>query len=316
MGYQTDLLSIIVPVYNCKKYLNRCIESLIDQSYSNIEIILVDDGSSDGSSDLCDELKKKDKRIRVFHQNNLGPGAARNVGLLNAKGNYITFVDSDDCVEKDGYSKILNQKYKYADIIICQWYTIFENGKVKSSKINNFFPISKEKIIKAVIKYDNKYGGGYPWNKIINWQKIKERTGTNILFEENLKVYEDKCWVLDIFKYADKIAITDIYIYDYYYFNNSLSHSILGTTIKLDAVSRALQHMMLTYKNTIFEKYIDIEIETNKLNRIWYEIKYNYNYNYIQKEWKQFIDNRKYSFFNYSNIMKIKYLLIRLRMLR
>ena len=95
-----------------------------------------------------------------------------------------------------------------------------------------------------------------------------------------------------------------------------MSHSILGTTIKLDAVSRALQHMMLTYKNTIFEKYIDIEIETNKLNRIWYEIKYNYNYNCIQKEWKQFIDNRKYSFFNYSNIMKIKYLLIRLRMLR
>ena len=316
MRYQTDLLSIIVPVYNCEKYLNRCIESLLDQSYSNIEIILVDDGSSDGSSDLCDELKKKDKRIRVFHQNNLGPGAARNVGLLNAKGNYITFVDSDDCVEKDGYSKILNQKYKYADIIIGQWYTIFENGKVKSSKINNFFPISKEKIIKSVIKYDNKYGGGYPWNKIINWQKIKERTGTNILFKENLKVYEDKCWILDIFKYADKIVITDIYMYDYYYFNNSLSHSILGTTTKLDSVSRALQHMMLTYKNTIFEKYIDIEIETNKLNRIWYEIKYNYNYNCIQKEWKQFIDNRKYSFYNYSNIMRIKYLLIRLRMLR
>ena len=127
MEYQKELLSIIVPVYNSKKYLTRCVESITNQSYLNIEIILIDDGSTDGSAELCDELEKRDRRIRVFHQKNSGPGAARNLGLLNATGSYITFVDSDDCVESDGYNKILNKEYKSADVIIGQWHTILEN---------------------------------------------------------------------------------------------------------------------------------------------------------------------------------------------
>lgn len=313
MEYQKELLSIIVPVYNSKKYLTRCVESIINQSYSNIEIILVDDGSTDGSSELCDDLGKKDKRIRVFHQENLGPGAARNLGLLNAMGSYVTFVDSDDCVESDGYNKILIQEYKSADVIIGQWHTILENGKVTRNRINNTSQVSRDKIIENIIKYDNKCGGGYPWNKIINWKKIKERAGKHILFDESLKVYEDKCWILDVLKYAQRVVLADVYIYNYYYYNESLSHSLLGTMSKVLYVSKALQHMLETYKDTKFEKYIRIEIEENKLNGVWYRIKYNDSKVNIKNSWEKFLNQKVYTFFEYSKIIKIKYLLIKLR---
>lgn len=99
----TPLISIIVPVYNIKEYLPRCVDSLREQTYPNIEILLVDDGSTDGTGVLCDELAAKDGRIRVFHKENGGSSSARNLGLSKAQGEYIGFVDSDDYVEPDMY---------------------------------------------------------------------------------------------------------------------------------------------------------------------------------------------------------------------
>ena len=97
------LISIIVPVYNTLEYLTRCVETLTAQTYSNIEILLVDDGSTDGTGALCDELSQKDARIRVFHKKNGGSSSARNLGIENAKGEYLAFVDSDDYVENNMY---------------------------------------------------------------------------------------------------------------------------------------------------------------------------------------------------------------------
>ena len=97
------LLSIIVPVYNVERYLEQCILSLVHQSYRSIEILLIDDGSSDGSFAICDEWAKKDQRIRVFHTENHGVSHARNVGLEQARGDYIGFVDSDDWIDLDMY---------------------------------------------------------------------------------------------------------------------------------------------------------------------------------------------------------------------
>ena len=95
------LISIIVPVYNVESYLERCVNSIINQTYHNLEIILVDDGSPDGSGDLCDKLAKNDDRITVYHKKNGGLSDARNYGVQNANGEYITFIDSDDFVAKD-----------------------------------------------------------------------------------------------------------------------------------------------------------------------------------------------------------------------
>ncbi len=101
-----DLISVIVPVYNIKDYLRRCVESVLSQTYENIEVLLVDDGSTDGSGDLCDELAAGDQRIRVFHKENGGSSAARNLAIDNAKGTYLGFVDSDDYIAPDMYEKM------------------------------------------------------------------------------------------------------------------------------------------------------------------------------------------------------------------
>ena len=103
---ENDLISVIVPVYNIKEYLRRCVESILHQTYKNIEVLLVDDGSTDGSGDLCDELAKEDSRVRVFHKENGGSSAARNLAIDNAKGTYLGFVDSDDYVAPDMYEKL------------------------------------------------------------------------------------------------------------------------------------------------------------------------------------------------------------------
>ena len=93
-------ISIIVPVYNVEKYLNNCIDSILSQTYTDFELILVNDGSNDNSGEICDFYKKLDSRIKVFHKENGGVSSARNVGISNTNGNYICFIDSDDCVNE------------------------------------------------------------------------------------------------------------------------------------------------------------------------------------------------------------------------
>ena len=101
-----ELISIIVPIYNIKEYLERCVDSILAQTYENIEVLLVDDGSTDGTSHLVDELGKKDNRIRVFHKENGGSSSARNLGIREAKGTYLGFIDSDDYIEPYMFEKL------------------------------------------------------------------------------------------------------------------------------------------------------------------------------------------------------------------
>ena len=104
---EQTLISVIVPVYNIKEYLPRCVKSITEQTYQNLELILVDDGSSDGTGALCDELAKEDSRIRVFHKENGGSSSARNLGILKAKGDYLGFVDSDDYISPEMYERLV-----------------------------------------------------------------------------------------------------------------------------------------------------------------------------------------------------------------
>ena len=112
------LISIIVPVYNVRKYLPRCVQSLQDQTYPRIEILLVDDGSTDSTGSLCDRMANADPRIRVFHKRNGGSSSARNLGILEAKGEYLGFVDSDDYVEPDMYEKLYNAIEQYGAPVV------------------------------------------------------------------------------------------------------------------------------------------------------------------------------------------------------
>ncbi len=125
---EDKLISIIIPVYNVERYLRECIDSIIAQTYKNLEIILVDDGSSDKSGEICDEYSKKDSRIKVIHKKNGGLSDARNVALDIAKGDYIGFIDSDDYIEKDMFQILYNLAEEYnAEISSISFYKMLEN---------------------------------------------------------------------------------------------------------------------------------------------------------------------------------------------
>ena len=125
-------VSVIVPVYNVEKYLNKCVDSIINQTYKNLEIILVDDGSKDSSGEICDQYAAQDKRIRVIHKKNGGASDARNLGLENATGEYIGFIDSDDWIEVDMYEKMIQFAHTYeTDIVCCGRYNVY--GDIKKT---------------------------------------------------------------------------------------------------------------------------------------------------------------------------------------
>ena len=130
---KTPLISIIVPVYNCEKYLPQCIESILHQTYTNLQIILIDDGSADSSGKICDNYAVKDVRIEVIHQPNMGVSAARNAGLKVMRGEYVGFVDSDDYLEPDMYTYLHQLLTKYqVPIAICNFYNLFAEKQTKS----------------------------------------------------------------------------------------------------------------------------------------------------------------------------------------
>ena len=135
------MISVIVPVYNVKPYLRKCLDSIINQSYRDLEILIIDDGSTDGSGDICDEYRKDD-RIKVFHTENRGLSAARNLGLDSASGDWIGFVDSDDWIEPDMYEVLIRKGEETgADVVECG--SLFEYpttrpSKVLSQKLNLF----------------------------------------------------------------------------------------------------------------------------------------------------------------------------------
>lgn len=184
------LVSIIVPVYNVEPYLTKCITSIIKQTYRKIEIILVNDGSSDGCGKICDEFAKKDERIRVFHTENKGLSVARNYGMARATGDYLGFVDSDDWIEPDMFEVLVKQAEKdNMDIVHCGIYLEFPKKTVTVFGIEKYYNNSTE-FLKALIKGDITVG---VWNKLYRKSCFK-----NIVFPEG-HVFEDTATMHKIF---------------------------------------------------------------------------------------------------------------------
>ena len=129
-------ISVIVPVYNVEPYLIECLESIINQTYRDLEIILIDDGSTDKSGDICEEYAKKDDRIIVIHQSNQGSASAKNAGLRKASGEYLAFVDSDDFLQEDAYEFMVRQLEEYhADIIQGYFRKVYQKNHRDVNKI-------------------------------------------------------------------------------------------------------------------------------------------------------------------------------------
>lgn len=224
------MVSIIVPIYNSEKFLFECVQSVVRQSYQNIEVILVDDGSTDKSGIICDRLAAKDNRIKVIHQENSGAGAARNTGIKQARGEYIQFVDSDDTLSPEitetlikGIKQIKNGM-SVCSIDMQTAYQKEEWKKVQPYQVDG--PLSIKDYLYQLSKYKSGVFFGSPDNKLY----ITEILRTNsIYFEEREHIGEDFIFNMKYLMYIEEIYIFSNCLYHYRYNNVSLSNQSYNT---------------------------------------------------------------------------------------
>ncbi len=184
-------LSIIVPVYKVEPYLPKCIDSILAQTFTDFELILIDDGSPDRCGEICDEYAAKDSRIVVIHQENKGVSAARNAGLDIAKGEYIGFVDSDDWIEKTMYKRLISiMQADDTDIAICGCKQRKESGEFLYNDFFNEGSYNHDQLLRAMISIPNPIGGVL-WNKL-----FKRRIIGSLRFCENMKNCEDGLFIV------------------------------------------------------------------------------------------------------------------------
>lgn len=215
MNAPKAIVSIIVPIYNAKKYLKECIDSVCRQTYKYLDIILVDDGSDDGSSSICDSYKE-DARVTVLHVPNNGVSAARNIGLHTAIGEYVVFVDADDILERDIIEKAIDKAEKTNKLV--QWNYIFLKDN-QLEKAPSFYgnTISRENLIATVIGgYTNGYFLGQYFRAV--WGKLLRRdiiARNGLSFDEKLYIGEDALFLIEYLQYVDGVAILNEYGYIY-----------------------------------------------------------------------------------------------------
>lgn len=218
-----DKVSIIVPVYKCQNYIEKCVQSILNQKYKNIELILILDGVFDQSVEICRKYAKDDSRIIVVEKQNEGVSIARNTGIEKCTGKWICFIDSDDWIEENYISFLVEeaQKYNY-DIFICGYYTEYGNKRTP----NGFFSYNehlfteedridliKSCIINTDISNKNSTTNvGVPWAKIYKTDFIKEN---NLKFVPGLKRMQDMVFNINAFSVANKIAYKEVYLYHY-----------------------------------------------------------------------------------------------------
>lgn len=220
------LISIIIPIYNAEKYLNRCLESVICQSYKNLEIILVDDGSIDNSGILCDEYASKDDRIVVIHIKNSGQSVARKKGLEIAKGNYIGFVDSDDLIHVDTFKVLLEQMLLFdADLSICGYKKFSQEeseDRVCASRNDTLYNNHNVKCVNREYALgeclSTKFYTASMWAKL-----FKKSVLDNIDFPIGTEM-EDWAVIVDIFLKCKKVVLLKDAYYYYYQRDNSTMH--------------------------------------------------------------------------------------------
>ena len=211
-----EKISIIVPVYNVENYLERCVESILKQTYTNFELLLINDGSTDQSGDLCDQLALRDQRIRVIHKENGGLSAARNTGIDHASSDLIGFIDSDDYIDEDMYETLYRQlRESNADLSMCGHYDVYKQIPEKQVSEIKTWNLSSEEAIKMVME-----------------AKVLSVTAVNKLYKKELfnhlkfevgKIAEDAFIMIRLLDQCQKVVATNEKKYYYVHRENSIT---------------------------------------------------------------------------------------------
>jgi len=213
-------VSVIVPVYNTKNELRRCIESIVNQTYSNLEIICVDDGSTDGSEQIVDRFAARDTRIKAIHKKNGGESSARNVGLKMATGQYIAFCDCDDWLEREMYEVLVDALEKEnVDMAAASWY---KESAIQSQKITNELPVredvfGREELLKYLYMRDSYRGFAYMWDKLYTREVLRNKQGGGnlIMFNEELQLGGDVLYLAEAALNTKRAKYIDTAFYHY-----------------------------------------------------------------------------------------------------
>ena len=228
MKENQPLISAIMPIYKTPEpFLRSSIESVLGQTLKDFELILVEDGSPDNCGEICDEYRLRDERVKVIHQKNSGVSAARNTGLAQVQGKYLTFIDSDDRLVSNAWEIALKKIQKSeADCIVFGWKDFAAEGEITDHQVTNKDITLDASEMAFQIASDNFLcGGGYPWNKIWNAEKIRREYGNIVKFTDRVYTYEDKLWIIEVLEKMDRIILIPDVLYEYRYLPSSLTQS-------------------------------------------------------------------------------------------
>ena len=290
-----NLVSVIIPVFNVEKYLPECLESVMNQDYQNLEIILINDGSTDNSGKICDKYAKQDKRIRIVHKTNSGVSDSRNIAIKQATGRLIVFIDSDDYIGREMISMLVS-KYEKKSLTTCTY-----NMKYKNRTIENSTPLQEVNlaadIIPTLIDVKNNIGG-FSCGRLYEKSIIDTY---NIKFNKELTILEDIVFLTEYLKHVDKVLIIKKPLYYYRQRKNSAT-GLVGERIPLalqaidTVIAAGVKSDVLIYWQKKYIAMADKKYRKNILKK----------YESYKVVWKKNIFKLDVSFFD-----KIKYLTYR-----
>lgn len=235
-------ISVIVPVYNVEKYLDRCVQSIVDQTYTNLEIILVDDGSPDNCPAMCDAWAEKDSRIKVIHKENGGGGAARNEGLKIAAGEYIAFVDSDDYISPRIYEYLIGLFDEETDIAECGFITTWEDNADFDLPENGNDVLCCDRVSAMGKTIENKC-----FRQVI-WNKLYRRSVVEGIFFPPGKSIDDEFWTYKAIGGARLLKSSPTRLYAYRQQDNSVMHQ-LSMEVRFQAIEAKMERLEYLEQN-------------------------------------------------------------------
>lgn len=282
-------ISVIIPVYNVKEYLEKCVDSVLNQTFSDLEILLINDGSTDGSNIICDEFEKKDSRIKVYHKENGGLSDARNFGLLKSTGDYIVFLDSDDFIKEDAYEKFMEEicMDKSLEIVVGNVLDYFSDGtafyktKEKFSHKNN---VTGTEFMVQSIK-NKSYSsvsvqGIYKKSFLIN----------NKLFFKKGILHEDELWMPKVLISAKNVKYTDNDFYMHLQREGSITHreDKKDNALDLIKISYDLEQLYSQisnkkYKRELTNRAVSLYINAYITGKLYDDSKFKVDYKFLLK---------------------------------
>lgn len=255
------IVSIIVPVYNAESYIRRCIDSILRQTFTNYELLLINDGSKDNSGAICDEYAAQDARIRVFHKENGGVSTARNLGIEQALGEWITFVDADDWIEPGFLSDVDNPDNDNIDWIFAEWRTVW--NRVHLNEINEYDDktmfCNRQEIDEMWNRMANLDIFRCPWGKFFKLSIIKEHS---LLFDQELRYGEDTVFNYEYLTHCNSIKLSNKK--DAHYIFHQIEGTVAVNKYKCSAEG------IIKARNKVFNIYFDRGFNNIKFERLFF----------------------------------------------